>query len=203
MSNEYLTRAELKATLDIATADTYADADIDMALEAASRVIDGYKQTRFYPTSGTAFYTGDPCKYQLDIDDMNTVTSVAVDADGDGTYETTWSANTDYYTEPINGPLYGYPYTTITIRTLSGKQFPSWQHSVRVVGSFGWSTAVPQVKQACKILSSRYLKRARETPYGILTVVGDAVAAAHLGRIDPDVAALLDSITANPPRLLR
>jgi hypothetical protein len=46
------------------------------------------------------------------------------------------------------------------------------------------------------------LKRARETPYGIVVVSGDAVAAARLGRIDPDVAFLLDNLPGDAPVLV-
>jgi hypothetical protein len=55
------------------------------------------------------------------------------------------------------------------------------------------------VEQAATILAGRLLKRARETPYGILVVSGDAVSAARLGRIDPDVAFLLDNLPGSVP----
>jgi hypothetical protein len=56
--------------------------------------------------------------------------------------------------------------------------------------------------QAATILAGRYLKRARETPYGIVSVGADALAAARLGRIDPDVAFLLDNIGGDVAQLL-
>jgi hypothetical protein len=58
------------------------------------------------------------------------------------------------------------------------------------------------VTQATTILAGRYLKRARETPYGILTIGTDALAAARLGRIDPDVSFLLDNLDADEPLLI-
>ena len=63
-----------------------------------------------------------------------------------------------------------------------------------MTGSFGWAEAPAQVRQAAVILAGRFLKRARETPYGLQVVTGDAVALARLGRIDPDVAFLLDTL---------
>jgi hypothetical protein len=201
--SDYITSDQLKATIEIVD-ETYADADIATAISAASRVIDAYKNTRFYPTQETRYYTPDPCRYDLPIDDLSTSTgsTITIDADGDGVYETTWALNTDYYLDPPNAALEGRPFNRVTIRRNSGRTWPGWQRAVRVDGEFGWATAVPQVTQACSILASRYLRRARETPYGILTVTGDAITAARLGRIDPDVAFLLDNIPGDPAQLI-
>lgn len=200
MSN-YLAATALKDTLEI-TGETYADADIDTAIATASRVIDAYKNTQFFPTSSTCLYTADPCNPTLKIDDVNTLTSVNIDMDGDGVFEVIWANGTDFYLEPVNAALIGVPFDQITIRRLSGRVWPSYQYAIQVVGSFGWATAPPQVTQACTILAGRYLKRARETPYGIVTVGTDALAAARLGKIDPDVAFMLDELDADAPTMI-
>lgn len=196
----YVTRDALKVTLEIG--DTYADTDIDDALAGACRVIDSYKRTRFYPTTETRYYTGNRRSCELEIDDANAVTAVTVDIDGDGTFETTWVTGTDFALAPVNAPLTGEPYRKLVLLGQAGRVFPVYLNAVKVDGSFGWAEAPAQVVQATKILAARYLKRARETPYGILTIVGDAVAAARLGKVDPDVAVLLDSVTADPPMLI-
>ncbi len=49
MANEYVTRTELKATLGIGSSQTYADDDIDVALEAASRAVDAWAEVRWLP----------------------------------------------------------------------------------------------------------------------------------------------------------
>lgn len=201
-SNLYVTRDELKETLELDD-ETYADDDIDMAVSAASRAIDGYKNARYYPTSETRYYSADPCRWDISIDDLNSgAATILVDVDGDGVYETTWTGGTDYYLEPANAALTGKPYNRLRIRRQSGRTFPSWQRAIQIQGSFGWAETPDQVRQAAKILAGRYLKRARETPYGILTITGDAVAAARLGRIDPDVAFMLDNIDGDAPRLI-
>ena len=193
----YLSTAELKATLGIGS--TYADADIVVAIDAASRACDGYKSTRFWATTETRYYTACPGEGALAIDEISTVGTVAIDMDGDGTYETTWTSGTDFYMDPINAANDSAPYRRIVLYRQAGKRFPSFDNAVRVTGSFGWTTTPPGVEQAATILAGRLLKRARETPYGILVVSGDAVSAARLGRIDPDVAFLLDNLPGSVP----
>jgi hypothetical protein len=200
---DYITSSQLKATLEIANTDTYADADIAVAISSASRVIDAYKGTRFFPTTETRQYTyryTDDCTdLSLPIYDANASTAVivAVDVAGDGSYGSTWVQGTDYYLEPKNADLTGRPYNRVTIRRQSGRVWPRWQYGVQVTASFGWATAPAQVTEACSILAGRYLQRARDTPYGIVSIGTDALAAARLGKIDPDVAFMLDNLTDN------
>ncbi len=210
MSVTYVSSADVKNTLELGM-ETYADADIAVAIESASRVIDAYKNTRFYPTTETRRYTApESCdgytrfSGSLPIYELNasTAETVAVDMDGDGVYGSTWVRDTDYYLEPVNAALTGKPYDQITLRYQSGQQWPGWQYGIQVHGSFGWSTAPGQVTEACSILANRYLKRTRETPYGILTIGTDAMSMARLGKIDPDVAFMLDQIYDDDTPLL-
>ena len=202
----YISTAIMADTLEI-TGETYAAADMVAAIEAASRVIDAYKSTRFYPTSETRTYTAPSYTSgsdSLSIYDLNNSAgaTVSFDMDGDGVYETVLTENTDYYLEPRNNDLTGKPWNQITLRRQSGRQWPTCQYGVQVQGSFGWATAPGQVTESCSILANRYLKRARETPYGIVTVGTDAVAMARLGKIDPDVAFMLDQIYDDDKPLL-
>ena len=192
----YITSDELKATDEI-TGETYADADILNAIEAASRVIDTYKGTRFFPSAETRTYTAYECEDSLQIYDLNNSagSTVSFDMDGDGVYETVLTRDVDYFLEPQNAELTGKPWNTITLRRQAGRFWPQWQYGVQVQGSFGWSTAPGQVVEACSILANRYLKRTRETPYGIVAIGTDAMAMARLGKIDPDVAFMLDNVT--------
>jgi hypothetical protein len=199
----YVTAAALKQTLNIGS--TYADDDIDIACEAASRACDGYRNLSpglFAPTSSqTRYYDATQADTCISIDPLNSLTSVSVDVDGDGTYETTWTVGTDFLLSPYNAVTDGFPYTKIDLLSQAGRRFPGYQKSVAVVGSFGWAATPGAVAQASAILAGRFLKRSRETPYGIVVVSGDAVAAARLGRIDPDVAFLLDNLPGSVPLL--
>lgn len=215
MSVTYITSTAMKNTLEIGS-ETYADADITVAIEAASRVIDAYKNTRFYPTVESRKYTppfgqeqgwygGGAYYASLPIYDLSNSSTavVTVDTIGDGSYGTTWVADTDFFFEPKDNDLTGKPWNQITLRRQAGRVWPLYQYSIKVTGSFGWATAPGQVTEACSILANRYLKRTRETPYGIFAVGTDAVAMAKLGKIDPDVAFMLDEIyDDNTPLLI-
>lgn len=203
MSVTYLTLTQVKDSLEIST-ESYADADIAIALEAASRVIDAYKDTRFYPTSETRTYTAANCFESLPIYDLNSSagSTVSFDMDGDGVYELTLTRDIDYYLEPQDADLTGKPWNQITLRQQAGRQWPQWQYAVQVEGSFGWATAPGQVTEACSILTNRYLGRTRDTPYGILVAGTDVLAMARLGKIDPDVAFMLDQIYDDDTPLL-
>lgn len=209
--SDYITADELKATLEIATDETYADADIDMARLGAQDIIDGYKQTRYTPATETRVYSPPPRHFtggglypirerRLKINDLSTLATLSLDLDGDGTFETVWTQGSQFWLEPINAFADGIPYDAIVLRPQSGAVWPFYPHSIQIQGVFGWTTTPERVKQAAKILAARLLKRARETPYGIVTVIGEAVAAARLGRIDPDVAASLDNEYGRVPQ---
>lgn len=202
MSDLYITTDELKDTLEIESSETYAEADIEMACAGASEIIRGYKQTLYHPATQTRVYSPPTREYtagalcvqpRLAIDDLGTLGTLSVDLDGDGTYETVWTQGSQFWLEPINAATDGVPYDSVVLRPQSGAIWPTYPHSIQIQGVFGYLTTPNRVRQAAKILAARLLKRARETPYGIVTVVGEAVAAARLGRIDPDVAASLDN----------
>lgn len=199
----YVSADQLKATLNIGS--TYADADVEVSVDAASRACDGYKNVgpgMFATTaSQTRYYSTDPCESVLPIDPLNTLTTLKVDTDGNGTYETTWTNATDFILTPDNAALDGFPYTEVKLLRQAGRVFPPYLKSVQIVGLFGWAATPAAVTQAATILAGRLLKRSRETPYGIVVVAGDAVAAARLGRIDPDVAFLLDNLPGSVPLL--
>lgn len=196
----YMELAELKSTLSLT--DNFADGDLKLALSAASRAIDGYKGTRFYPSEETRYYTSQAWDASLQIDDLAALGSILspsdtinLDMDGDGVYEETWTQGTDFVLSPANADLEGKPWQTLEILPQSGRRFSRYTRGIEIVGVFGWAQTPSNVKQAAGIFSARLFKRSRETPYAIMSVVaGDAVAAARLGRIDPDVAFLLENI---------
>ena len=199
----YVTAAQLKATLAIGT--TYADADVSTAVEAASRAVDGYcglPPGMFAAATQTRYYSPAACDTELSIDPLNTLTTLKIDTDGNGTWETTWTSGTEFQLEPVNAATDAVPYNNVRILWQSGATFSGYQKGVQISGSFGWATTPGAVTQATTILAGKLLKRARETPYGILVVAGDAVTAARLGRIDHDVAFLLDNLPGTVPVLV-
>jgi hypothetical protein len=93
------------ANLTLTTNDTY----LRQLLEDASRLIDKYCMRHFYCWEGKKYYDGDDDK--LFIDDLLSVTTLKCDPGGDGTFENSYTANTDYLLYPLND----YPKTRIDL----------------------------------------------------------------------------------------
>lgn len=194
-SNLYLTLEQLKSTLTL-QGSTFADADLNLAISAASRAIDSTTGRRFWLDTGTAnvrYYTPDTYRI-LPIDDLVTLTSVAIDRYGAGTFTETWTLGTEYVIEPFNAPQEqpARPYEKLRVRIWSGKWLPAGiEQSVKVTGQFGWASVPDDVTAATGILAAKLLKRSREAPFGIVTAGIDEGAAMRIARTDPDVYTLL------------
>lgn len=195
--NEYVQLDALKDTLEL-SGTTFVEADATAALTAASRAIDNYCGRRFYlDESDQSRYYSPWSGDQLWIDDLSTLTSLASDPGGDNTFEDTWTVNVDFVLEPRSAAADGFPYTSV--RRLRGaanfRGFTTWTaDTVKITGKFGWSEPPAPVIEATTILATRFLRRAREAPFGIITVGLDA-GAARISRLDPDVRMLLDPYT--------
>lgn len=185
--NGYCTLAEVKAALRVT--DSIDDALIELSVAGASRQIDGYCERVFYSTSATRVYT--PESYTLcQVDDLVSVTTLKTSGDG-STFDTTWAA-TDYQLEPLNGVSGGLVQPATRIRAVGDYFFPVAQlmmpAQVQVVGTFGWSAVPAAIKQATILLAMRQFKR-YDSPLGVMGF-GD-LGAVRVGRIDPDVEALI------------
>jgi hypothetical protein len=197
-SNLYVTRTELKVLLKIAN-ETYSDERIDIAVAAASRAIDGYKGTRYYPTTETRYYSPGVYDREINLGDIASISAIAVDRDLDGTYTEEWVNGTDFWLDPPNALADGRPYTTLVLRDQARRRFTRYQRGLRITGSFGWAATPALVKQAAVLIANRLLHRTSSAPLGILVAsASEAVATARLGQIDPDAAWLLDQLDPQP-----
>jgi hypothetical protein len=192
----YLSPDQLKSTLTM-TGTSFADADVTLAIGAASRAVDSMTGRRFWLDTGTAnvrYYTP-----QYDgmtpIDDLVVMTSVAIDSTGTGAFTETWTSGTDFVLEPFNAPLEqpARPYNTLRARYRSGRRWlPSLvEQSIKVTGQFGWPSIPDDVTAATGILAAKLLRRGREAPFGIVTAGIDSGATMRIARTDPDVSMLL------------
>jgi hypothetical protein len=191
VTNGYCTLADVKAAARIT--DAVDDALIEIAIEAASREIDGVCNRVFYSTSGTRVYQNVD-SFITNTDDIISITTLKTSDDG-VIYDTTWTT-ADYQLEPLNGVAGGLvqPYTRI--RAIGDYLFPVWsvtgtygnKASVQIQGVFGWPTVPTAVRQACILLAMRHWKR-YDSPLGVAGF-GD-IGAIRVGRTDPDVEALL------------
>lgn len=161
----YATPAALKSRLGID--DVADDYELHAACFAASRAIENYCERIFYRTAaGTArtFVPDGPYGLTLPaFHDLVSVSELATDSVGDGSFATVWAAG-DYQLLPYNataGPE-PEPYTeigTIGSRVFSSQSWsPARHNSVRITGVWGWPTVPHPVKQAALILAQETFK---------------------------------------------
>ena len=197
ITNGYATRNQVKAALRIGTADTLDDDLIDNCVGAASRLIDGYCNRRFWQ-SGTAearvFQAED--SFYCSIDDIaGTALTLKSSTQADGTFDLTWKVS-DYQLEPLNGNLDGLTWSYDKIRAIGDYLFPTVnanygeQALVQVTAVFGWPAIPEPVTQATIIQASRIFKR-YDSPLGVAGF-GDLGAIRVSRYLDPDMAQLVE-----------
>ena len=197
ITNGYATRNQVKAALRIGTADTLDDDLIDNCVGAASRLIDGYCNRRFWQ-SGTAearvFQAED--SFYCSIDDIaGTALTLKTSTQADGTFDLTWSRS-DYQLEPLNGNLDGLTWSYDKIRAVGDYLFPTVnanygeQALVQVTAVFGWPSVPEPVTQATIIQASRIFKR-YDSPLGVVGF-GDLGQIRVSRYLDPDMAQLVE-----------
>lgn len=196
--DSYITLDQLKASLSL-TGETYADADITLAISAASEQIneqchrrtfslDVAPSQRLYWSEGRFVF----------IDDAVSVTTVAIGC-GDGTFPYTLTPGTDYDLEPLNAAIDGEPYTTIRIRRHHSGYGHHHHRQVQVSGMFGWAAVPELVLSATSLLAGRFVRRIREAPFGVISV-GLESQPARIAVTDPDICAMLTPLTRFPVR---
>lgn len=189
VTNGYATLNQVKAALRIT--DNVDDSLLEMAVESASRAIDGHAMRSFY-SSGTAtrIYAADNWDVVY-IDDLaGTAITLLTDPDEDGTFAITWKPS-DYQLEPVNGVADGLTVPYTRIRAIGDYAFPvlSEQALVKVTGVFGWPSVPSAIVQACVIQASRIFKRL-DSPLGVAGF-GELGAIQVTRDLDPDVAQLV------------
>jgi hypothetical protein len=190
--NGYATLSDVKAALRIT--DSVDDSLLEISIEAASREIDGWCERVFTSSTATRIYRPTDV-FTVEVDDLQSITTLKTDSDGDGVFDVTWES-TDYQLNPLNGIAGGIttPYTQV--RAIGQYLFPIYEPrnvnaneaSIQITGVWGWSSVPTAVKQACIILSMRQFKR-YDSPTGVMGF-GD-LGVMRVGRVDPDVEKLL------------
>jgi len=190
ITNGYCSLADLKAALRVQ--DSIDDSLLELAIESASREIDGACERVFYSTSGTRVYAPNNV-YLVRTDDIVSVTSVKTSTDG-LTFDQTL-LSTDYQLEPLNGIVGGIVSPFTQMRAVGDYLWPAYspqtiyhlEASVQVVGVFGWSAIPAAIRQATVILAMRLFKRL-DAPLGMIS---NDLGSMRVGRFDPDVEALV------------
>lgn len=196
---DYVTKDELKSFLRIDVGDVVDDAQLAIAITAASRAVDktcslGFPrqfgqvaaaEPRLYTPKfdcsrvGATWPIG---KWVVQIDDLMDATGLTV---------TTSKGAVDLFVkQPVNAAAIGKPWTRLVIDPLAAVVPVGFENEVTVTAKFGWATVPVTVKQATLLQASRLFKR-RDAPFGVAgsPEVGSEVRL--LARVDPDVAVTL------------
>lgn len=144
---------------------------------AVSRQIDRHCGRHFYRDGTTGvpvaryFEVDDPCELELGVfNDLVSVTSLKVDSNGDGTYDSTI---TNYVLCPKGAATRApvpEPYTEIEL--LTGTTFPlgvttGREFLIEVTGVWGWPAVPAEVRQAARILVAEVAKL-QDAPLGVV-----------------------------------
>lgn len=190
---EYATVAELQQRIDGSGGVKWAPEDgvaMELAINAASRWVDEYMDTRFTAAQESRLYVA-RFPDVLYTDDFLSIVSVKSDEDGDGVYETTWP-QADYRPEPFNATAKGRPYRQL--RATGGARF-STRRPVEVTAVFGYSeNPPPPIRQAVLLLAHRLWMR-KDAVFGVAGTAGLGVFTVMAQiQADADVMALLEGV---------
>lgn len=186
LSTIYANLTELKSMRRIA--DTVDDTALQNALSRASRAIDKRTGRRFYfdgSVSARQYRTRGRVVRDRDgdlllVDDISTTTGLVVEV-GDGT---TWTAVTDYFTEPDNALARGVAIEALR-RDLN---FWTSQRRVRVTADWGWPSIPDPIVEATLLLANRRFMR-RDSPEGVAGWADQGPV--RVSRFDPDIEELI------------
>lgn len=190
---DYVDRDELKAFVRIE--DDLDDAQLDLAIAAASRAVDRACGRQFGLSANLEprYYTAklDPIgnRMAVEIDDVQELDGLQVHADHDG--DDTYAREVTSYTpRPRNALAEGFPYTQLMVGRGASVGFPSDLDAVRVTARFGWSAVPPAVKEATALQASRLVSR-RDAPFGVAGSPAMGSEVRLLAKLDPDVEVAL------------
>jgi len=182
MTTWYCSKEELKSRLQIAPTDTKDDYEIQLAIQSVTDWITTYTGRHFYRVSEIRTYEPKNV-WTLEIDDLVTCTSLDLDYDGDGVFETHWTENTNYqllrypdnhnaHDQGVSRPNnYVQVLSGTTVNPVNGGWFP-WiapftrRDRVKITGIWGWQDVPPNVTMAALILAADLFK-AKDAPWGV------------------------------------
>lgn len=163
---------ELKDRLGITDVNT--DFQCQVAMQTASRWVERHCGRFFYQQQATRTYVPYSI-YELPVDDLLSVTQLAVDYNGFGVFDTIWNSSQfqlAIYDDDFVPAVFGEsrPYTLIRV-TQTGQFFPFvWPFSrldrVQINGLWGWP-AVPAAVMHATVLIASELFKLKDTPFGL------------------------------------
>ena len=170
----YVGPEELKDRMSIT--DTSTDSILASVCLSVSRWIDTYCGRHFFRFTDTRTYQPSDL-WLLPTDDLVTVTTLKLDTDGDGVYETTWTQGTNFMLRVGDGQFNQLasgepkPYTQVQVLGGGSNYFPfTWPFThldrVQITGVFGWPQVPPVIAQAALLLATDWFKL-KDAPWGV------------------------------------
>jgi hypothetical protein len=156
------------------------------ALDAATIQIDSDTGRVFTSSTATRTFGVDDW-YELRVPDFVSVTTLRIDDDDDGAYETTVAATG--YELDTSYVRVGWPFDTIR---LLDRQFPAVgrrRRRVQVAGVWGWAAVPAPINQACSLMAARIAQRTSQALMG--TQSFGELGAASIRSTDPDYVNLI------------
>lgn len=191
-----ITAADLKEYRDVD--DSLDDTTLGWAVDAANRAVAehcgrDFTKTATASASARVLYPSE--EGEIEVWDFWTTTGLIVKTSSldDGVYDITWTLNTDFMVEPLNGlneSGQSVPYNEI--EAIGAKVFPVGRTlpSVQVTAAWGWASVPGPVFQATLLIANRIASR-RKSPEGVLGGMADFGAVRVSNREDPDALRLL------------
>ena len=192
---DYVTLAQARAYRSIS--DSVDDAELSLAITAASRAIDRAAGRQFgvvtlaEARAYTPHWDRRRGVWLVDVDDLMTTTglAVALDLADDLTFSTSLVAG-DWRLHPMNASQRGVPWTQLEVRHDASAQPLARVGGVQVTALWGWSSVPDDIEQACLLQVSRIFAR-RQSPFGVAGSPADGSELRLLDRLDPDVAVMV------------
>jgi len=190
ITNGYITLANLKTYLKID--DSVEDTLLESIIESASRSIDRIANRRFYLDATATARTYRPVgNMRVIVDDFGTTPGLILktDPDSTGTYQTTFTLNTDYIVEPTTALAKGRPLNYLTIVGGTALSLPvNYRPQVEVTAKWGWPAVPDDIEQATYILSADLYKR-KDSIGGVLGL--SELGAIRMSPLGRDIAAMV------------
>ena len=181
MAANYTSVEEMKDRLGIT--DVTSDMTLTRVVRSASRAVDRHCGRHFFPMADTRTYVPYSI-WELPVDDVVSVTQLAVDQNGFGVFDQVWVQGVDYELGTgrweFNTLATGEPRPYTEIRVINaaggGRFFPwTWPFSrldrVQVQGVFGWPAVPDDVHEATILIATDLYKR-KDAPFGVIGVQG-------------------------------
>lgn len=178
---DYCTSTELKAWVRVS--DTVDDAQLSLAITAASRAVDDHCGRQFGSAAGTRYYRAEYREsrglWVVPIDDLMNLSGLAVTVDGT-------DIGSSYVLEPRNAAAEGRPYTRLVVDSAAAAFPEGVEDDVAVAATWGWSAVPSAVKLATMLQAHRFVSR-RDSPFGIIGSPATGGEIRLLAKLDPDL----------------